>query len=101
MKKLRPILGISLIVQSVTFFVLCLLNLEKKKNLAKAFGVFSALGGIAGAALLISEYKSRKKLKEMEDDYFDEFDEFAESFEDFDADEDDILCSFEGISEAE
>ena len=101
MKKLKPILGISLLVQSITFFVLCLLNLEKKKNLAKAFGIFGAIGGIAGVALLISEYKNRKKLKEMEEDYFDEFDEFAESFDDLDVDEDDILCTFEGTANAE
>lgn len=100
MKKFKPILGISLLVQSVTFFVLCLLNLEKKKNLAKAFGVFSAIGGIAGVALLVSEFKTRKRLKAAEDAYFDEYDEFISDFDDIDANEDDILCSFEG-AEAE
>ena len=96
MKKLRPIIGISLLVQSATFFVLCLLNLEKKKRLAKAFGFFGALGGIAGVTLLISEFRRRKKLKAAEDAYLDEYDEFVSDFEDFDADEDDILCTFEG-----
>ncbi|MBQ1206617.1 MAG: hypothetical protein IIW39_06670 [Clostridia bacterium] len=96
MKKLRPIIGISLLVQSATFFVLCLLNLEKKKSLAKAFGFFGALGGIAGVTLLISEFRRRKKLKAAEDAYLDEYDEFVSDFEDFDADEDDILCTFEG-----
>lgn len=93
MKKIRLILGISLIVQSITFFVLCLVNLEKKKNLAKTFGAFSAAGGIAGVALLISEYKNRKKIRAAEDDLYDEF---CEDFEDFDIDEDDLVCSFEG-----
>ena len=100
MKKFKPILGISLIVQSITFFVLCLLNIEKKKNLAKAFGVMGALGGIAGAALLVSEYKNRKKLKAAEDAYlveFDEFDEFIDDYDELEAD-DEILCSFEGES---
>ena len=96
MKKLRPIIGISLLVQSATFFVLCLLNLEKKKNLAKAFGFFGAVGGIIGITLLVSEFKKRKKLKAAEEAYLEEYDEFINDFEDFDADEDDILCTFEG-----
>lgn len=96
MKKLRPIIGISLLVQSATFFVLCLLNLEKKKSLAKAFGFFGAVGGIAGVALLVSEFKKRKKLKAAEEAYLDEYDEFISDFDEFDANEDDILCSFEG-----
>ena len=96
MKKLRPIIGISLLVQSATFFVLCLLNLEKKKNLAKAFGFFGAIGGIIGITLLVSEFKKRKKLKAAEEAYLEEYDEFINDFEDFDADEDDILCTFEG-----
>ena len=96
MKKLRPILGISLLVQSATFFVLCLLNLEKKKSLAKVFGIFGAVGGVAGAALLISEYKSRKALN-SDEDFFDEFDEYDE-FDEFDDEitEDEINCAFEG-----
>lgn len=93
MKKIRLILGISLLVQSITFFVLCLVNLEKKKNLAKTFGAFSALGGIAGVALLVSEYKNRKKIKAAEEDLYDEF---CEDFDDFEIDEDDLVCSFEG-----
>ncbi len=104
MKKLRPILGVSLLVQSVTFFVLCLVNLEKKKNLAKAFGFFSALGGIAGVTLLVVEYRNRKKAKLAEDDLYDEFyedfDEFDE-FEDYNVSEDDLLCSFEGTQSEE
>ncbi len=97
MKKIRLILGISLIVQSITFFILCLVNLEKKKGLAKSFGVFSALGGIAGVALLVSEYKNRKKLKVAEADLYDEF---SDDFEEFDVSEDDLVCSFENAVEA-
>ena len=99
MKKLRPIIGISLLVQSATFFVLCLLNLEKKRNLAKAFGFFGAVGGIAGVALLVSEFKKRKKRKAAEDADWDEYDECISDFEDFDTNEDDILCTFEGKDE--
>ncbi len=96
MKKLKPILGISLLVQSVTFFVLFLVNAEKKKNLARVFAIFSAAGGIAGGALLVSEYRDRKRLKSADEDYFDEFDELFDDFDDDEISEDDILCSFEG-----
>ena len=97
MKKFRPILGISLLVQSVTFFILCLLNVEKKKNLAATFGIFGAIGGIAGTALLVSEYKERKALQE-DDEYYEEFDAFDDDFEEIFEDEvteDEIECAFE------
>ena len=96
MKKLKPILGISLIVQSISFLILCLMNVEKKKNLATVFGVFSALGGVAGAALLISSRKDRKCEEELfeEDFYLDE--EFEDDF----ADCDDIECNFAEEAEA-
>ena len=92
MKKLRPILAVSLLVQSLTFFVLSLLNIEKKKNLAKAFAAIGVAGGAAGAYLLATELKPRKYCCEAGDcDDFDEFDDL----DDLDVCEDDILCSFE------
>ncbi len=93
MKKLRPILAVSLLVQSLTFFVLSLLNIEKKKNLAKAFAAIGAVGGAAGAYLLVTEFKARKCCDCCSDDC-DELDEF-DDFDDLDVCEDDILCSFE------
>ena len=95
MKNFKPILGISLLAQSLTFFVLALVNVERKKNLARAFGLMSAVSGIAGGGLLYSEYVDRKKRLEAEEDMFDEFDEFFEDYDDIDVCEDDILCSFE------
>lgn len=96
MKKFRPILGISLCVQSLTFFILFLVYLDKKKSLAKAFAAIGAAGGVAGAWLLIKEAKSRKQV--ICDDCFDDFED---DFDDFDVCEDDILCSFEGEAEEE
>lgn len=99
MKKFRPILGISLLVQSVTFFILCIINAEKKKGLAAIFGLFGTIGGATGAALLYTEYKERKFMLDEDEDFFDEFDEFIDDFEDIDGDdvtEDEILCTFEG-----
>lgn len=97
MKKWKPILGISLLVQSVTFVVLCLLNVEKKKNLATFFGIFGAIGGATGAYLLYSEYKERKAANEFDEDFFDEFDEFLDDYDELEdgVDEDEIVCAFE------
>lgn len=97
MKKWKPILGISLLVQSITFVVLCILNVEKKKNLATVFGIFGALGGATGAVLLYSEYKDRKALAEFDEELFDEFDEFIDDYDELEdgIDEDEILCTFE------
>lgn len=99
MKKLRPILGISLLVQSLTFFVLFLVNAERKKNLSRVFAAFSAIGGVAGAALLVYDAKERKKAAE-EFNAEDYFDEILDDFDEFDIDEDDIVCSFEEVDEA-
>ncbi len=91
MKKLKPILGISLLVQSVSFLILCLLNLEKKKSLATAFGIFSAIGGVAGTALLVSNYREEK----FEDEFFEDDDFFFdEDYEDDFSECDDIECNF-------
>lgn len=99
MKKLKPILGISLLVQSISFLVLCLLNLEKKKSVAAVFGIFSAIGGVAGTALLISNSKD----EQLDDELFDDEDFFFdEDFEDDFAECDDIECNFaEETAEAE
>lgn len=98
MKKLRPILGISLLIQSVTFLILSLVNVEKNKNKSIAYGVFSALGGVAGAGLLAYEAKERKKNAFVEDDFDaeDYFDEILDGIDDVEIiDEDDIDCAFE------
>lgn len=94
MKRLKPILGISCLVQSITFFILCLVNVEKKKNTAAAYGMFSAIGGLAGAALLYSDYKDQKAYDE---EYYDDeyFDEFLDEFDDDDLiEENEIDCTF-------
>lgn len=95
MKKFRPIIGISLIIQSITFFILSILNIEKKKPLASAFGIFGAIGGAAGAYLLATDYKERKQALLEDEEFFDEFDELYGDFDDFEICDDDITCSFE------
>ncbi|MBR1990490.1 MAG: SIS domain-containing protein, partial [Firmicutes bacterium] len=53
--------------------ILCLVNVEKRKNLARAFGVFGAIGGAAGAYLLVTDYQERKKAQLEDEEFFDEF----------------------------
>jgi hypothetical protein len=88
MKKTKMIIGISLIVQSITFFILFLIYWNKKRSLAKTFAAFSAAGGAVGAFCLISELKNRKCCRVDEDD-------IDEDFADLDVCEDEILCSFD------
>ena len=59
-KKSKLTFAASLIVQSITFFVLYLVNVEKKKNLAKAFAAFAAIGGVSGAVFLPHPHKSTR-----------------------------------------
>ncbi len=94
-KKIRPILAVSLLVQSITFLVLSLVNAEKKKNLSIVFGIFSAIGGVAGTALLVAEVKERRRLKNAEFNEDEYFDEILDDFDEFGFDDGDISCSFE------
>lgn len=89
MKKTKMIIGITLMVQSITFFILFLIYWGKKKNLAKTFAAFAAAGGVVGAYCLISELKGRKCCTAFDDEGIDE------DFADLDVCEDDILCSFD------
>ncbi len=95
MKKTKMIIGISLLVQSLTFFILFLIYWGKKKSLAKTFVAFSTAGGIVGAYCLISELKCRRHIGEYDDEDIDE------DFADLDVCEDDIICSFDEDEDGE
>lgn len=89
MKKTKLIIGISLMVQSIAFFILFLVYWGKKKSLAKTFAAFAAAGGVVGAFCIVSEIKGLKCCQDIEDEEIDE------DFADLDVCEDDILCSFD------
>jgi len=93
MKKTKMIIGIMLMVQSITFFILFLIYWGKKKNLAKTFAAFAAAGGVVGAYCLVSELKSLKCCDSFDDEDIDE------DFADLDVCEDDILCSFDDTAD--
>lgn len=90
-KNVKSIIGICLLVQSVSFLILFFMFWKKKKSLSSAFAALSAIGGISGAYLLLSEIKA-KKASNADDSFFD-FDDDDFSLDNFDAD--DIECSFE------
>lgn len=89
MKKTKMIIGISLIVQSITFFILFLIYWNKKRSLAKTFAAFSAAGGVVGAICLVSELKKKNCCNKVDEEDIDE------DFADLDVCEDEILCSFD------
>ncbi|HAN21811.1 MAG TPA: hypothetical protein DCP51_09110 [Clostridiales bacterium] len=93
MKKTKMIIGISLMVQSLAFFILFRIYWGKKKSLAKTFAAFAAAGGVVGAYCLISEFRGLKCCQNLDDEEIDE------DFADLDVCEDDILCSFDEAEE--
>ena len=68
MKKIKVIAGICLIAQSMLFFILFLVYWKRSKSLAKTLAVFSSVGGICGALLVLSELKDRRWKKRLDDE---------------------------------
>ena len=89
-KKAKVIAGICLMGQSIVFFALFIAYWNRSRSLAKTLGVFSAVGGISGALLVLSELRERKISEAINQD-FEAFDEMFD--EDF-ANADDVSCSF-------
>ena len=58
LKKYRFHVGLTLLVQSASFVILFFMLYRKKKSLANTFLALSAIGGIAGAYLVLKEAKS-------------------------------------------
>lgn len=92
-KNVKSIIGICLLVQSVSFLILFFMFWKKKKSLSSAFAALSAIGGISGAYLLLSEIKAKKASNADDDDSIFDFDDDDFSLDNFDTD--DIECSFE------
>ena len=92
MKKAKMIAGLCLIGQSVLFFILFLVYWNKSKSLSRTLAVFSAVGGIGGAYLVLSELRN-KRISDALNEEFEAFDDtFGDELEDlFDGD---IDCTF-------
>ncbi len=57
-KKYRFHIGLTLLVQSASFIILFFMLYSKKRSLANTFLALSAIGGLAGAYLVLKEAKS-------------------------------------------
>ena len=87
LKKYRFHIGLTLLVQSASFVVLFFMLYSKKKSLANTFLALSAIGGIAGAYLVLKEAKSEVEACEQAAKDACEYDASGDAF-DFDACED-------------
>ena len=74
LRKSRLFVGITLVVQAISFLCLFFILFAKKKSIAGAFLALSAAEGAAGTYLLYQLKEERKKARDSE--YFDEIDEF-------------------------
>ena len=92
MKKAKIIVGICLVIQAAAFFLLFLIYMNKKRSLANAFAAVAAVGGTAGALLLIQAKKEAKNRGQCLDEEPGE-DDFEDTFN-----EDDIFCDFENAN---
>lgn len=75
LKKSRLFVGITLVVQAISFLCMFLILWAKKKSIASAFLALSAAEGAAGAYLLY-QLKAEREEEFNPDDYLDEYDEF-------------------------
>ena len=66
MKKSRLIIALSLMVQSVTFFVLFFVYADRKKNLSRVFLGCGAASFLGGSFLLFKELKAKRALKKLQ-----------------------------------
>ena len=83
-KKYKFTIGITLLVQSVSFIVLFFLLYKKKKSLANTFLALSAVGGIAGAYLVLKEAKAEVEACERAAQDALEYDDFDDLDDEFD-----------------
>lgn len=60
MKRIKVVAGICLMVQSVVFFVLFVIYWRRSRSLGKTLAVFSSLGGVCGAMMVLGEMKQKR-----------------------------------------
>ena len=92
MKKTRLYVGITLIVQAISFVFMFILLCAKKKSIAAAFLAVAAMEGCAGGYLL---WQYKQDLNEIDEGFGTDF--FGD--EEFDFDEDDFSADLYGEEE--
>lgn len=96
MKKTRLIIALSLMVQSITFFILFFVYADRKKNLSRVFLGCGAAGFIGGSVLLFKEFKAQRAMKKLQanDPCFGCQDDCTNCPDAFFPEEDDLSCEF-------
>ena len=89
MKKTRLYVGITLIVQAISFVFMFILLCAKKKSIAAAFLAVAAMEGCAGGYLL---WQYKQDMNELDDGFGSDF--FGD--EEFDFDDDDMTADLFG-----
>ena len=94
MKKTRLYVGITLIVQAISFVFMFILLCAKKKSIAAAFLAVAAMEGCAGGYLL---WQYKQDMNELDDGFGSDF--FGD--EEFDFDDDAVSADLFGDEEEE
>ena len=64
-KRTKFFIGVSLLAQSISFFIVFIVLAIKKKNLWKTFFAAGLIGGIAGCALTVSSLMRDRKFRRV------------------------------------
>ena len=87
LKKTKFFVGLSLLVQSLTFLIIFIILWAKKKSLWQTFLVIGLAGGVSGVLLTYQALKEDKRFKAMMKavdtlcDYDDNYDAHTEDIE--------------------
>ena len=91
MKKPKVIVGFCLFAQAVLFMILFISYWNRSKSLSRTLGVLSAVSGLSGAWLLLTERQAQIRSDAIDDDFYGSEEDFNDLEETFDGD---IDCSF-------
>ncbi|MCH5183656.1 MAG: hypothetical protein J1E00_05705 [Oscillospiraceae bacterium] len=91
MKKPKVIVGLCLFAQAVLFMILFVVYWNRSKSLSRTLGVLSAVSGLGGAWLLLTERQAQIRSDAIDDDFYGSEEDFDGEEETFDGE---IDCSF-------
>ena len=90
MKKPKVIVGLCMLAQCVLFTILFISYWNRSRSLSRTLAMLSAVSGLGGAWLLLTERQAQIHSNSIDDD-FDGEDDFGDLEDDFDGE---IDCSF-------
>ena len=90
MKKPKVIVGLCMMAQALLFMILFISYWNRSRSLSRTLAMLSAVSGLGGAFLLLTERQEQIRSNSMDDDFNDDAD-FSDLEDDFDGE---IDCSF-------